>query len=170
MEKLKVLSPSFVTHSSNYVPEMTKFTNKIVRNGYAYKLNLTVYFDTLKFYEKHSYAQLEPDRMDDVKSKPDEPTCESPWGIGRPYSDIQCATITNILLGSPLDIHIGDINPKFSHHKNKSAQCKEYHANADSWVNLTYRYQTLSISSNYIGATDQILEQYSFLIKFIYYF
>jgi cysteinyl-tRNA synthetase len=62
MRRLNVELPDVVTRVSEFVPEIVKFIEKIIQNGYAYEANGSVYFNVAKYNdnEKHSYAKLEP--------------------------------------------------------------------------------------------------------------
>jgi cysteinyl-tRNA synthetase len=132
MSSLNVLPAHVVTRVSEYVPEIIKFIEKIITNGYAYESNSSVYFDTIKFHKQHSYAKLEPDRMGDLaalsegegalttsentskekkndcdfvlwkKSKTGEPVWHSPWGLGRPGWHIECSVMASAILGKNL--------------------------------------------------------------------
>ena len=66
MAKFKYLTSMLLTHVSEYVPEIIKFIEKMIENGDAYESNSSVYFDTIKFHKQHSYAKVEPNRMDDI--------------------------------------------------------------------------------------------------------
>ncbi|XP_071452859.1 cysteine--tRNA ligase, cytoplasmic [Hetaerina americana] len=70
MESLNVLPPSVLTRVSEYVPEIVKYTERIIENGLAYVSNGSVYFDVLKFDQKsnHFYAKLVPEAYGDSKS------------------------------------------------------------------------------------------------------
>ncbi|XP_074086922.1 cysteine--tRNA ligase, cytoplasmic isoform X2 [Macrotis lagotis] len=70
MAALNVLPPDVLTRVSEYVPEIIRFVQKIVDNGYGYVSNGSVYFDTLKFdsSERHSYAKLVPEAVGDQKA------------------------------------------------------------------------------------------------------
>ena len=130
MARLNVLPAHMLTRVSEYVPEIIKFIEKIIENGYAYESNSSVYFDTLKFNKKHPYGKLEPDRMSDLdalnegegvlsvgstiakekrndcdfvlwkKSKTGEPVWQSPWGLGRPGWHIECSVMASKALGN----------------------------------------------------------------------
>jgi cysteinyl-tRNA synthetase len=56
------------------------------------------------------------------KSKPGEPSWESPWGGGRPGWHIECSAMSMALLGEHFDIHGGGMDLKFPHHENEIAQ------------------------------------------------
>ena len=125
MEALNVRLPNVITRVSEYVPEIITFIDQIVKNGYAYESNGSVYFDVLKFANEpnHTYAKLEPTSFGDAqklkegegalsaategdkrnaqdfalwkKSKPGEPLWESPWGPGRPGWHIECSAMAH---------------------------------------------------------------------------
>ncbi|CAF0971316.1 unnamed protein product [Rotaria sordida] len=175
MSHLNILPPHILTRVSEYVPEIIKFIEKIIENGYAYESNSSVYFETMKFHKQHSYAKLEPDRMGDInalsegegalttasntskekrnecdfvlwkKSKIGEPVWQSPWGLGRPGWHIECSVMASTILGSQFDIHTGGIDLKFPHHDNEIAQAEAYY-DSDTWVNYFLHSGHLTIA------------------------
>lgn len=175
MSKLNILPAHILTRVSEYVPEIIKFIEKIIENGYAYESNSSVYFDTMKFHEKHSYAKLEPDRAKDIaalnegegalsatetvakekrnecdfvlwkKSKAGEPVWQSPWGLGRPGWHIECSVMASTVLGPQFDIHTGGVDLKFPHHDNEISQ-SEAHFDSDAWVNYFLHSGHLTIA------------------------
>ncbi|CAF0898720.1 unnamed protein product [Adineta steineri] len=175
MSSLNILPAHVLTRVSEYVPEIVKFIEKIISNGYAYESNSSVYFDTIKFHKQHSYAKLEPDRMGDIaalsegegalttsenttkekkndcdfvlwkKSKTGEPVWQSPWGLGRPGWHIECSVMASAVLGPQFDIHTGGIDLKFPHHDNEIAQSEAYF-DSDSWVNYFLHSGHLTIA------------------------
>lgn len=62
MKRLNVELPDVITRVSEFVPEIVKFIEKIISNGYAYEANGSVYFNVAKYNDgvKHKYAKLEP--------------------------------------------------------------------------------------------------------------
>lgn len=68
------------------------------------------------------------------KSKENEPTWESPWGLGRPGWHIECSAMASSVLGPVIDIHAGGIDLRFPHHSNEVAQAEACH-NTHQWVN-----------------------------------
>lgn len=113
MSSLNVLYPDVITRVTEYVPEIIRFIEKVITNGFAYKTpDGSVYFDIAAFEQAgHHYARLEPWNRNDqalqadgegslsdkttVKrnesdfalwkaSKSGEPSWPSPWGEGRP--------------------------------------------------------------------------------------
>jgi cysteinyl-tRNA synthetase len=62
MERLRVRQPDTVTRVTEYVPEIVEFVQGIIKNGYGYEFESSVYFDTGAFdaSDRHDYAKLEP--------------------------------------------------------------------------------------------------------------
>src|SRR4051812_10153616 len=62
MTRLRVRGPDTLTRVTEYIPQIINFVEGIVRNGYAYEVEGSVYFDTAAFdgNNGHSYAKLEP--------------------------------------------------------------------------------------------------------------
>ena len=144
---------------SEHVPEIIKFIEKIMQNGYAYESQGSVYFDINAYLANpiHSYGKLEKS-LDLEKllegegaltqqvekkskrdfalwkgSKPGEPKWQSPWGEGRPGWHIECSAMADHVLKTPIDVHMGGIDLKFPHHENEVAQ-SEAHYDSDKWV------------------------------------
>jgi cysteinyl-tRNA synthetase len=69
MARLRVREPDTLTRVTEYVPEIVTFVEQIVKNGYAYELDGSIYFDTKVFdtTEGHDYAKLEPWSKDNRK-------------------------------------------------------------------------------------------------------
>ncbi|KAG6866398.1 hypothetical protein C0991_004683 [Blastosporella zonata] len=162
MARLKVRDPDTVTRVTEYVPEIVAFVERIVKNGYGYEAEGSVYFDTRAFDDAdgHDYAKLEPwskgnrDLLEDGEgalskksgsrsasdfalwkaSRPGEPSWPSPWGLGRPGWHIECSVMASAVLGDNMDIHSGGIDLAFPHHDNEMAQSEAYH-NCGAWVN-----------------------------------
>ncbi|KAJ7646724.1 tRNA synthetases class I (C) catalytic domain-containing protein [Roridomyces roridus] len=162
MARLKVRDPDTVTRVTEYVPEIVSFVEGIVKNGFAYESEGSVYFDTEAFDKspKHDYAKLEPwskgnrELLEDGEgalaqkggarrpadfalwkaSRPGEPSWPSPWGAGRPGWHIECSVMASAILGDNMDIHSGGIDLAFPHHDNEMAQSEAYHE-CGAWVN-----------------------------------
>lgn len=120
MNDLNVLPPTLLTRVSEYVPEVVEFIQGIMKNGYAYEADQSVYFDVNEFSKTHTYAKLNPaargnldsmaesegslgaelrgkKRQEDFalwkRSKEGEPFWNSPWGKGRPGWHIECSAM-----------------------------------------------------------------------------
>ena len=59
MRALNVMYPNYITRVSEYIPEIIAFIEVIIKKGYAYEKNGSVYFD-IEEYKKgnHLYAKL----------------------------------------------------------------------------------------------------------------
>lgn len=90
---------------------------------------LTAQDDTVKDHKKspNDFAVWK-------KSKENEPTWESPWGLGRPGWHIECSAMAYEILGPVIDIHAGGEDLKFPHHSNEIAQAEAFHK-SHQWVN-----------------------------------
>lgn len=66
MDRLHILRPDTITRVSEYVPEIVKFVQQIVDNGFAYEGGGSIWFDVTKFEGaegdgfRHEYAKLQP--------------------------------------------------------------------------------------------------------------
>lgn len=163
MRSLNVLSADYLTRVSEYVPEIVKYVEKIISNGFAYESDGSVYFNVAAFDSdpEHQYAKLCPWSAGNSKffeegegslgvkltgkrdprdfalwkcSKPGEPFWSSPWGNGRPGWHIECSAMASSVLPQQLDIHSGGIDLAFPHHDNEIAQ-SEAHFHSRQWVN-----------------------------------
>ncbi|KAL6077880.1 cysteinyl-tRNA synthetase [Balamuthia mandrillaris] len=161
MTSLGIRMPDALTRVTEYVPYIVSYVEKIIANGFAYESNGSVYFDTVAFSKGgHDYGKLEPWSVGDEKllqdgegalsqgaekrssndfalwkkSKPGEPTWDSPWGKGRPGWHIECSAMASDILGNNMDIHSGGSDLRFPHHDNELAQ-SEAHFGCAQWVN-----------------------------------
>jgi cysteinyl-tRNA synthetase len=60
MQALNVRPADVLTRVSEYVPEIVKFVQQIISNGFAYESQGSVYFDVSGFKRSHDYAKLAP--------------------------------------------------------------------------------------------------------------
>ncbi|MDR3156401.1 MAG: cysteine--tRNA ligase [Lactobacillales bacterium] len=144
IEALNVRKADQSPRVSDYIPKIIDFINVLVKKDWAYESNGDVYFRVQKFpsYGKLSNQTIEEleagaggrvgqeqERKEDVidfalwkKAKENEPSWESPWGIGRPGWHIECSVMATMLLGETIDIHGGGQDLEFPHHTNEIAQ------------------------------------------------
>lgn len=147
MRILNVLPPSIEPRATQHIIEQIEMVEAILRNGYAYEINGSVYFDTVKFAEgKGMYGQLSGRVIDellqetrDLKKQDEkrhpadfaiwmraEPEhimrWNSPWGEGFPGWHLECSAMSTKYLGQTFDIHGGGSDLKFPHHENEIAQ------------------------------------------------
>jgi cysteinyl-tRNA synthetase len=134
--------PDHQPRATEYINEMIAMIQKLITKGYAYTSpNGDVFYRTDKFT---NYGQLsgkvteelslghriqidshKEDPKDFVLWKPakaNEPSWDSPWGMGRPGWHIECSAMSKAILGNNIDIHCGGIDLQFPHHENEIAQ------------------------------------------------
>ncbi|HQW50801.1 MAG TPA: cysteine--tRNA ligase [Tepidiformaceae bacterium] len=127
------------------VPQIIRFIQGLIANGFAYASGGDVYYRVRKF---ERYGELSKRDVDDLLSgaridptelkddpldfalwkgaKPGEPSWESPWGLGRPGWHIECSAMALENLGEQIDIHGGGADLIFPHHTNEIAQTEAY--------------------------------------------
>lgn len=148
MKVFNVLSPDIEPRATGHIPEQIDMVQAIIDNGLAYVKNGSVYFDTLKFAEKHGvYGKLSGRKIDDLltetrdnlknQSEKNHPSdfaiwikaapehlmhWKSPWSVGFPGWHLECSAMSTKYLGETFDIHGGGTDLKFPHHENEVAQ------------------------------------------------
>ncbi len=141
MGQLNIAVPTTEPKATDHIDGMLKMVSALIEQGKAYEAEGDVYFSIKNFpeYGKLSGrniedmmagARVEPgehkrDPMDFAlwkKSKPGEPSWDSPWGPGRPGWHIECSAMGRHFLGERFDIHGGGKDLVFPHHENEIAQ------------------------------------------------
>ena len=140
-DALGVLRPTHDPHATDYVEQMVALVAELVDRGKAYETSDGVYLDvgqvdgygllaqqpleSLRAGARVDVAEEKRSPLDFVlwkKSKPGEPTWDSPWGPGRPGWHTECVVMSLDLLGEGFDLHTGGLDLKFPHHENERAQ------------------------------------------------
>ena len=146
MDALNVLSPSIEPHASGHIIEQIELVKEILKNGYAYESEGSVYFDVEKYNKDHHYGKLSGRNLDDVlnttreldgQSEKHNPAdfalwkCAqpehimrwpSPWSDGFPGWHAECTAMGKKYLGEHFDIHGGGMDLIFPHHECEIAQ------------------------------------------------
>ncbi|NDV67604.1 cysteine--tRNA ligase [Dysgonomonas sp. 25] len=146
MEALNVLPPSIEPRASGHIIEQIESIKEILKNGYAYESNGSVYFDVEKYNKDYDYGILshrnieemlnttrDLDGQDEKRSKVDFALWKkaspehimrwpSPWSDGFPGWHIECSTMSIKYLGQEFDIHGGGLDLMFPHHECEIAQ------------------------------------------------
>ncbi|MCH8905348.1 MAG: cysteine--tRNA ligase [Bacteroidetes bacterium] len=146
MRKMNIRPVSIEPHASGHIIEQIKMIETILENGYGYVENGSVYFDVIKYNEKHDYGKLSGRVLEDLRSgerkleSQDEKhnvadfslwkkaskehimRWDSPWGEGFPGWHLECSVMGGKYLGVPFDIHGGGMDLKFPHHECEIAQ------------------------------------------------
>ncbi len=146
MAALNVLPPSIEPHATGHIIEQEQLVSEIMKNGYAYESNGSIYFDIAKYNEKHHYGVLSGRNLDDVldASRKLDGVGEkhnqadfalwkkaqhghimhwpSPWSEGFPGWHCECTAMGRKYLGNHFDIHGGGMDLIFPHHECEIAQ------------------------------------------------
>ncbi|MDD5692160.1 MAG: cysteine--tRNA ligase [Candidatus Omnitrophica bacterium] len=141
MRQLGILDPDVEPKATEYIPQMQKFIEELIKRGVAYTAGGDVYFDIKKAkdYGKLSHQAIEKmesgariapgekkkDPLDFAlwkSAKVNEPSWDSPWEKGRPGWHIECSVMSSDILGDEFDIHGGGLDLIFPHHENEIAQ------------------------------------------------
>ncbi len=185
MKKLNVLSPNYRPRATEYIPEMIKLVELLLKNGHAYIADKQVLFDvdSMPNYgflsgramkemvagARVEIADYKKNPADFILWKPsdaDQPGWNSPWGYGRPGWHLECSAMSSKLLGNDFDIHGGGSDLIFPHHENECAQsCCAYPGThfAHYWVHtgmLMINGVKMSKSLGNFYIVDEILAKY----------
>ncbi len=146
MRLFNILSPSIEPTATGHLIEQIGMIERILKNGYAYEANGSVYFDVPKYAEKFPYGELSGRKIDELitNTRDTEGQDEkrspldfaiwkkadphhlmkwpSPWGEGFPGWHLECSVMSTKYLGRTFDIHGGGMDLKFPHHECEIAQ------------------------------------------------
>jgi len=145
------LPPSIEPTATGHIVEQIEIIKSIIKKGFAYEANGSIYFDVLKYNESHHYGVLSGRNIEDLihntrvlegqtdKKNPQdfalwkkaEPKhimrWPSPWSDGFPGWHLECTAMSTKYLGDSFDIHGGGMDLKFPHHECEIAQAKAWH-------------------------------------------
>ena len=130
--------------ATEHIGDMVSLIGRILRNGYAYESDGSIYFDVSKFKPYGALTGVKPtlcqvrSRVDrdeyekqDIRdfalwkaAKPGEPSWDTELGTGRPGWHIECSAMSMRYLGETFDIHTGGVDNMFPHHENEIAQSR----------------------------------------------
>lgn len=146
MEQFNTLRPSIEPTATGHIVEQIGMIQEIIKAGYAYAINGSVYFDVKKYAANYEYGKLsgrvidelltstrelegqdeKRDRADFALWKAAAPEhimrWQSPWGVGYPGWHIECSAMATKYLGPQFDIHGGGMDLLFPHHESEIAQ------------------------------------------------
>ena len=160
MQQFNTLPPSIEPTATGHIVEQIGMIEKIIKAGYGYVVNGSVYFDVKKYAASYDYGKLSGRVIDDLlettrdldgqEEKRDKADFalwknaapehimrwQSPWGIGFPGWHIQCSAMATKYLGSQFDIHGGGMDLLFPHHESEIAQSTicNHHAPVRYWI------------------------------------
>lgn len=150
LQQMNVLPPSIEPRASGHILEQIEMIQEIIKNGFAYESNGSVYFDVLKYAETNDYGKLSGRKLEDLmagagqerrnlegqeeKKNPNDFALwkkaskehimkwNSPWSEGFPGWHIECSAMSEKYLGKQFDIHAGGLDLLFPHHESEIAQ------------------------------------------------
>lgn len=146
MEQLNVLPPSIEPRASGHIIEQQLMIESIIKNGFGYEINGSVYFDVEKYNRQYKYGKLSGRNLDDIKTNTRQLDGQSEkknsfdfalwkkappghimrwpskWGSGFPGWHLECSAMSTKYLGEQFDIHGGGMDLTFPHHECEIAQ------------------------------------------------
>ena len=146
MAQFNTLPPTIEPTATGHIVEQIGMIQQIIKAGYGYEVNGSVYFDVKKYAASHDYGKLSGRIIDDLlettrelegqEEKRDKADFalwkaaapehimrwQSPWGIGFPGWHIECSAMATKYLGAQFDIHGGGMDLLFPHHESEIAQ------------------------------------------------
>ena len=154
LSKLNVAPHYLNPRVTEYMPQIIKYIDELVKAGAAYEVDGDVFF---RISAIKDYGELSKMKVDDLvvgarieeNSKKESPLdftlwkktdvgiqWDSPWGKGRPGWHTECCVMINSIFGGQIDIHGGGFDLKFPHHENEIAQAKAHDHNkiANVWM------------------------------------
>ncbi len=146
MERFNTLKPTIEPTATGHIVEQIGMIQELIKAGYAYEMNGSVYFDVKKYAASYDYGKLSGRVIDDLlettrelegqEEKRDTADFalwknaapehimrwQSPWGVGFPGWHIECSAMATKYLGAQFDIHGGGMDLLFPHHESEIAQ------------------------------------------------
>jgi cysteinyl-tRNA synthetase len=151
MSQLNILPPTVEPRATGHIIEQQQMADAILKKGFAYEVNGSVYFDVEKYSKKYHYGKLSGRNLDEIRSntrklegqdekrnpfdfalwKKASPEhimrWPSKWGEGFPGWHIECSVMSTKYLGEVFDIHGGGMDLTFPHHECEIAQSVAIH-------------------------------------------
>lgn len=147
IDSLNIIHPEKFTKATDYVDEMVKITEELVKKGFAYKsTDGSTYFEIKKFKDYGKLANIKIEEQKEnaggrikndeydkeniqdfalwkaYEEKDGEVFWQNSLGKGRPGWHIECSAMAIANLGEEIDIHTGGVDNIFPHHENEIAQ------------------------------------------------
>lgn len=189
MDRLNWLRPDLYVKATKHIPEMIKIIEELIKKGFAYEKNGSVYFKVKKdpdfgrrlcnldhnaaleiANERGNFPKDEnkKDPLDFVlwqAAKSGEPTWKSPWGTGRPGWHIECSAMSTKYLGQPVAIHGGGDDLRFPHHEAEISQTERSSGKkfVETWMHTAMVYcdhKKMSKSLGNMIFVSDLLERY----------
>ena len=146
IEILNINKADYYPRATEHIPDMVKMIKGLLKKGFAYRKNGSIYFRIGKFpnyglLSKMDLTELKPGQRTEADEyekesaqdfalwkdkKEGEPFWETEIGSGRPGWHIECSVMSSKYLGQTFDIHCGGVDNIFPHHENEIAQSEAY--------------------------------------------
>lgn len=149
LDHFNFLPPSIEPTATGHILEQIELTQKLIKDGFAYESQGSVYFDVLEYNKRGlNYGELNNRNVEELiantrdldgqneKKNPQDFALwknaspahimrwNSPWGEGFPGWHLECTAMSTKYLGEKFDIHGGGMDLKFPHHECEIAQGK----------------------------------------------
>lgn len=174
--------PNIAPRATGHIIEMQDWCSELIRKGFAYEVDGSVYFDVSKFKGYGTLSGNKPKALKDgarvevnkgkrnpadfalwKKAEPNHiMQWTSPWGNGYPGWHIECSVMSTKYLGSTIDIHGGARELAFPHHENEIAQSEAYTGKkfVNHWVHtgllLLNGEKMAKSTGNYLTVADAL--------------
>ncbi|MBW2577095.1 MAG: cysteine--tRNA ligase [Deltaproteobacteria bacterium] len=186
-ERMGCLAPEVLCKATEHIAEQIALVEALERNGFSYRIDDGIYFDTSKFSRYAEFARLDLEaqlaegRIGDVPGKrnpadfalwkfaaPDvrrQQEWDSPWGRGFPGWHIECSAMSRRYLGDQFDIHTGGVDHIGVHHTNEIAQseCADgVHPWVRFWLHnefLNFRGEKMAKSTGNLYVLDDLSDR-----------
>ena len=160
--------PSIEPTATGHIIEQIQIVENIIKQGFAYEKNGSVYFDVMKYNESKQYGILSGRKLEDMIANTRELAAQSdkknpqdfalwkkaepqhimrwpsPWSDGFPGWHLECTVMSTKYLGNQFDIHGGGMDLKFPHHECEIAQAEA--ANGQNPVNYWMHANMLTLN------------------------
>ncbi len=184
MDKLNLLHPSIEPTASGHIIEQIELVKTILKNGYGYESEGSVYFDVEKYNHSFEYGKLSGRKLEDMLQNTRQLAGQdekknafdfalwkkadtrhimhwpSPWSEGFPGWHLECSAMGAKYLGETFDIHGGGMDLLFPHHESEIAQSNaaKGHDPAKYWMHnnmITINGQKMGKSLNNFITLDE---------------
>ncbi len=146
MGRLNIDMPETIAKATEHIKCMEEYVQQIIKNGYTYETENTIYFDTSKL-DKYGVLSNKEVKEEDLEARIDvDPNKKNPndfavwfkapenhimkwdtfWGKCYPGWHLECSAMGHKYLGEEFDIHTGGVDHIPVHHENEIAQAKGY--------------------------------------------
>ncbi|MEM0941981.1 MAG: cysteine--tRNA ligase [Bacteroidota bacterium] len=146
MALFNMIPPDIEPSAIGHLMEQIEMIEKLIKNGYAYESNGSVYFDIDKYNKQHKYGTLSGRNIEKLisdtreldggsdkrnpldfalwkKAAPEHiMRWKTKWSDGFPGWHLECSVMSTKYLGEEFDIHGGGMDLKFPHHECEIAQ------------------------------------------------